>query len=105
MEEDEEELSGARKQKLQERIAALQQAQQLELRKRAIMQKLLEPSAYERLMNVKIANPELYDKVVGTLAYLAERRQLAGKVNEETLVKMLSQMTETRETSIEFKRK
>ena len=104
-EEDGDDLSAARKKKLQENIAAMQQSQQVDAQKRAVLLKLLTAEAYERVMMVKSTSPELYDKVVGTLAYLAQNGQVRGKIDDETLVKLLAKMTERRETSIEFKRK
>ena len=44
----------------------LQQMQQ-DAQKRELLKKLMEPSAYERMTNVRISNPELYEKVVSSL--------------------------------------
>jgi DNA-binding TFAR19-related protein (PDSD5 family) len=56
-------------------------------------------------MNVRIANPELYEKVVNSLAYVAQSGKQMAKVTDEQLRELLSKMTEKRETSIEFRHK
>ncbi len=103
--EDEEELASARQKKLSARYSAMQKQQEQEEQKRAIAQGLLTTEAYERIMNVRIANPELYEKVLGIIAYLAQNKQLKSKVTEGDLKKILAKLTERRETSIEFKSK
>ena len=83
----------------------MQQAQQLEAQKRSLLLKILEPTAYERMMNVKLAKPELYERALATLAYLVQQKQIKGKINDETLRQVLEKMTERRETTIEFQHK
>ncbi|MBI4399500.1 hypothetical protein HY570_02015 [Candidatus Micrarchaeota archaeon] len=101
----EEELEAAQNKKLQERIAEIQQAQQVEHQKRNLLKYLLTPSAYERMMNVYHANKNLYNQVVSTLAYLAQNKRLSGKITEEQVVSLLTQLTTKKETKIEIKRK
>jgi programmed cell death protein 5 len=101
----EEDLAATRQKKMASRMAAMQKQQEAEDQKRSIAQGLLAPDAYERIMNVRIANPELYEKVLGIIAYLAQNRQLKSKVTDGDLKKILAKLTERRETSIEFKSK
>ncbi|VVC01013.1 DNA-binding protein [uncultured archaeon] len=82
------------------------QALQLEMKKKELLRSMLSPSAYERMMNVRMSSPELYEKVVGSLAYLAQSGKTGtGKISDSQLYELLSKMTERRETSIEFRSK
>ena len=83
----------------------MQQMQQ-EMRKKEILRTMLAPEAYERMMNVRLSNPELYDKVVSSLAYVLQSgKKMSGKISDEQLRSLLARMTESRETTIEFKSK
>ena len=82
------------------------QALQMEMKKRELLRNMLVPSAYERMMNVRMSSPELYEKVVGSLAYLAQSGKAGeGKISDGQLYELLSKLTARRETSIEFKSK
>lgn len=82
----------------------LAQAQN-EMHKKELLRRMLSDSAYERIMNVRISSPELYDKVVSSLAYVAQSGRPMGKIDDEQLYALLAKMTARRETSIEFKSK
>lgn len=93
---------GAEEQSLQQK--RLQQLQ-LEARKRSLLRNMLSDSAYERMMNVRLSNPELYDKVVSSLAYVAQSGKPMERITDEQLYSLLSKMSAERETTIEFRRK
>ncbi len=78
---------------------------QQDAQKRDLLRRMLDEKGYERMTNVRIANPELYEKVVQSLAYVAQSGKPMGKVSEEQLYQLLRKMTQERETSIEFRRK
>ncbi|MFA6490078.1 MAG: DNA-binding protein [Candidatus Micrarchaeia archaeon] len=78
---------------------------QLEAQKKELLRKMLDERGYERMTNVRLSNPELYEKVVQSLAYVAQSGKHAGKIPEEQLYKLLQKMTSERKTSIEFRRK
>lgn len=83
----------------------LQQAQ-AEMQKKELLRRMLSDSAYERMMNVRMASPELYEKVVSSLAYVVQSgKKMSGKISDEQLYALLAKMTERRETSIEFRSK
>ena len=82
----------------------LQQMQQ-DAQKRELLKKLMEPSAYERMTNVRISNPELYEKVVSSLAYVLQSGRKMERITDAQIYDLLVKMTEKRETSIEFKKK
>ncbi len=92
--------------KLRDRYAKMQQEAALEEQKKVILRNFLAPDAYERVMNVKIANRQLYDQLVNSIAYLVQSGRMAGsKVTDEQIVRLLEKMTARRETSIEFRHK
>ena len=81
------------------------QALQLEMQKKELLRNMLSPQAYERMSNVRMSSPELYDKVVSSLAYLAQSGKKIGQISDEQLYALLAKMTERRETKIEFRSK
>jgi len=98
--EDDDENESAQ-QLYQKRLQALQ----LDMQKRELLRNMLSPEAYERMSNVRMSSPELYNKVVSSLAYLAQSGKKMGKISDEQIYALLAKMTERRETSIEFRSK
>ncbi len=97
---------GVAERKLRDRYARMQQQSAMEEQKKAVLRNYLTPEAYERVMNVRIANSEVYDQLVSSIAYLVQSGRMQGaKITEEQIIKLLSKMTAKRETSIEFKHK
>ena len=78
---------------------------QMEAQKKELLRKMLDERGYERMTNVRLANPELYEKVVQSLAYVAQSGKHSGAISDEQLYRLLQKMTSERETSIEFRRK
>lgn len=90
----------------QERIEQLRRKQEQENQKRQILQKILDGPAFERMQNVRLANPELYDQLVNLLAQLVQGGQIRGKVSESQLLSILSRIQDVKkEPTITFKRK
>ena len=81
------------------------QQMQAEAQKKELLRRLLSDSAYERMMNVRLSSPELYDRVVSSLAYVAQSGKPMGQIGDEQLYSLLQKLTQKRETSIEFKSK
>jgi DNA-binding TFAR19-related protein (PDSD5 family) len=82
------------------------QAMQLEMQKKEVLRRMLSEAAYERMMNVRLSSPELYDKVINSLLYVSQSgRQMEGKISDEQLYALLQKMTQKRETSIEYRSK
>ena len=61
------------------------QALQLEMQKKELLRNMLTPEAYERMANVRMSSPELYNKVISSLAYLAQSGKKMGKISDEQL--------------------
>jgi programmed cell death protein 5 len=95
--EDEERLKKAIAKKLKE--------MQIEQQKREIVRKLLEPDAYERLMNVRVSNYELYAQLLDLIISMAQSNRLPGRITDKQLVDLLSKLTSRPEPKIEFRHK
>lgn len=82
------------------------QQQQLEQQKREILKRFLTTEAFERMANVRISNPELYNRFVELVVSLVQSNRLPGKLNEDQLKDLLTRLTSTREEpTIEFRHK
>jgi programmed cell death protein 5 len=101
----EEELEELRNKKIKERLLQYQQAREIELKKKIALRYVVDGDAYERLMNVRLANPVLYDQVVTMLLYLQQNGQIKGKVSDAQLKEILAKLTARKEPEIEIKRK
>lgn len=84
-----------------QRIKALQ----IEQQKRSIAQRFMEPDAYERLMNVRVANYELYSKLLDLIISTVQSNQIGAKITDAQLKQILSKMSYRPESNIEFKHK
>ena len=81
------------------------QQQQLEQQKREILKKFLTSDAYERMMNVRLSSPEVYDRLIEIIISMVQSNRLPQKINDEQLTDLLTRLTEKQEPSIEFKHK
>lgn len=80
-------------------------ALQAEQQKRMAIKKYLTVGAYERLMNVRVANFELYSQLVNMLLATVQNQGISGQINEEQLKQILGRLTYKKESTIEFKHK
>ena len=78
---------------------------QAEQERRAQLKRMMEPDAYERLMNVRISNNELYAQLVELLFAMARSGRVQGRITEEQLRSLLAKLTYRPEPRIEFKKK
>jgi len=99
--EEEAEATDSRQKLYEKRMQQLQ----MDMQKKELLRRMLSEGAYERMMNVRIASPELYEKVVSSLAYVAQSGKSMAKITDEQLRELLAKMAEKRETSIEFRHK
>jgi len=88
---------------LAQRIEQYKQAQEAEKKLRALLLQVLESDAYERMTNVRIANPELYANTANAVVYYYKK--LKRKITDKELVTLLSAQTSKREGSIHIERK
>ena len=78
---------------------------QVEQQKKALAQRLMTPGAYERLMNVRVSNFEMYSQLLDFIISTARQNRAAGKITEEQLRDILGRLTYRPETKIEFRHK
>ena len=100
---DEEEQSSQKA--LRKRLSAALKNMQIEQQKKELMKQLLDTKAYERLMNIRISNPELYAQVINLVVSLAQTNRLQGKMSEQQLLSILDKVTFRKETTINFRHK
>ncbi|MGB9635100.1 MAG: DNA-binding protein [Candidatus Micrarchaeia archaeon] len=98
---EDEELEEYQKRRIQERLKAAY----IEEKKKEVLRKFLDGAAYERVMNVKVASPEVYDKLIEVVVQLAGSGRLNRMLTEKEVVAILSRLTDRREPTIEIRRK
>jgi len=98
MDEEEQESAETLRQKKMQQL-------QMEMQKKELLRHMLDESAYSRMMNVRISSPQLYDKVVSSLAYAAQSGKMKGKFTDEQIHSLLVKMTVKPKTTIEFRSK
>lgn len=91
--------------KLRKKVGEAIKSAQMEQQKKELMRQFLDAKAYERLMNIRISNYELYNQLVGLVASLAQSNRLTGKLTEAQLMSIVQRITFKPESTIEFKHK
>lgn len=91
--------------KMRKRVTEAIKNAQMEQQKKEIMRQFLDGKAYERLMNIRISNYELYNQLVGMVVSLAQGNRISSKITEEQLMSIVQRMTYKKESTIEFKHK
>ncbi|MEM0107100.1 MAG: DNA-binding protein [Candidatus Micrarchaeaceae archaeon] len=84
--------------------AALKRLQEEE-EKKVLASKFLDAKAYERLMNIRSTNLELYDQIISLIISLVKAGRLNSKLTEEQFINILSKITSRPEPTISFKHK
>lgn len=100
-ENDSEAQAKMKKEQLYKRLREMQ----IEQQKKAVAKSLMEPDAYERLMNVRVANYELYSQLLEMLISMARSNRISGKITEAQLRDLLAKLTYKPDSKIEFKHK
>jgi programmed cell death protein 5 len=91
--------------RLRKAISKRMQELQLEDQKKEIARKYLSTEAYERLMNVRMSNHELYDRFINMLVAMIQSNRMGSPMSEIQLRAILERLTTKPESKIEFKRK
>ncbi|MFP3278826.1 MAG: DNA-binding protein [Candidatus Micrarchaeota archaeon] len=90
---------------LKKAIAKRLKELQIEEQKKTIVRQYLEPEAYERLMNVRVSNYDLYVQLLDLIISMAQTNRLPGRITEKQLIDLLAKLTARPEPKIEFKHK
>jgi len=101
--EGDERLGQARKKKLEEQQKQAAEAKQAEEHLKSTLRVVLDESAYGRMMNVKLAKPQLF--LLAAQNVLALYKRAGRKITESELVFVLQRLRETKESGITFHRK
>ncbi len=108
---DEDKLEEIKKKKMEElkdkqgSEEAQEEAQEkMEAQKKAMLRKVMTPDARERLGNVRIARPELAEKIESQILALAQRGGTEGKIDDQTLKKLLKKLSDQKK-EINIKRR
>ena len=91
--------------KMRKEFSRRLKSMQIEQQKRELAKKFTTTEAYERLMNVRISNKELYDQIINLIINMAQSNRIVNKLTEEQLKSILSKLTYRPEPKIEFKHK
>ncbi|MEM0087088.1 MAG: DNA-binding protein [Candidatus Micrarchaeaceae archaeon] len=78
---------------------------QIEQQRSALLRKYLTPSAYERMMNVRVSNYNLYLQAADVIFAMIQSGRLVSQMTEEQLLSILSRFTARSEPTIEFRHK
>ena len=78
---------------------------QMEQQKRNAVKKYLTVEAYERLMNVRVANRDLYSQLIDLIIAMVQSNRITSQLTEQQLKQILTRLTYKKESTIEFKHK
>ena len=95
----------ARNEEARKRVMKAMKEAEEEQRRKGMLRQLLEESAYERVMNIRASNYELYRQIADVVASIAQSGKVRGKLTEQQFISIFSRLTARPETQISFKRK
>ncbi len=82
--------------------AAQAERQEYEAQKQNLLRQILEPEARERLTRVRLARPEIAERLEQQLLVLYQQGRIRGQINDKLLREFLAKVQpKTRETKIE----
>lgn len=94
-------------QKLQSLMRKAQKQQEEQLQTEAkinqLMKNVLTDQARERLTNIRLVKPELFQSVFSTIIYLAQQGRVTGKLGDDEIKALLEKLSEKREIKIRRK--
>lgn len=102
--EEQQQYPNQQKRLQQELRKALRNAQ-VEQQKKALVRQALEDKAYDRLMNIRVSNKELYSQLVDMIISLSQSGRLPNKLTEAQFVEVLKRFTAKAEPEISFRHK
>ncbi len=78
---------------------------QIEMQKKSLIRRYMTTEAYERLMNVRVANYDVYSQLLDLIIAMAQSNRITSHISEAQLKQILAKMTQKRESSLEFRHK
>ena len=95
-----EELQRLREKRMLEMQAQQQQQEEVQrvhaeadAKKQALLRQILTPEARQRMANIKMVRPDFANQLEMQLIQLAQSRRVALPINDETLKKLLAQLS------------
>ncbi len=109
MEEESEMIKRKKLEQLKKQLEASEAQEetdeQYEQQKEALLRSLLTPEARERLGRVRVARPEVAEGVEQQIMMLSQRGMLKGKIDDETLKKLLKKITDNQKVDFTIRRR
>lgn len=90
---------------MQKAISRMYKQAQQEQQIKALMRQILDAQAYERMMNIKASNGELYMQLAQVMISLVQSRQVNGLISEQQFLSILRKVMPRHEPKVEFKHK
>ncbi len=78
---------------------------QVEQQKKEIAKKYMTTEAYERLMNVRISNHDLFSQLIDVIISMVQSGRVGSKLTEQQLRDILERLTYKPEPTITFQHK
>ena len=100
----EDENENAEEQKLRKAVMKRLKEAQIEQQKREIVRRYMSPEAYERLMNVRVSNYDLYSQMLDLIIAMAQNNRIT-VLTDEQLKSLLAKFTARPEPTIEYRHK
>jgi DNA-binding TFAR19-related protein (PDSD5 family) len=91
--------------RIRKALARRMKAAQMEQQRKELARRYLTTEAYERIMNVRLSNYELYAQLLNLIIAMVQNNRISGKISDPQLRDMISRLTYKHESKIEFKHK
>ena len=96
MDEELEEIKKKKMEQIKKQQEGQEQQQQAEeqmrAQKKALLRQVMTPDARERLGNIRVARPDLAERIESQIISLAQRGATKGKIDDETLKELLKKL-------------
>ena len=80
-------------------------AAQEEQQRKALLRRYLDDASYERMMNIKASNGELYLQLTELIIQIVQSNRITGKIPEAQFLQLLRKLTFRPEPTLTFKHK
>ncbi len=91
--------------KMRKAVARRLREAQIMNEKKEFVRKYLTTEAFERLMNIKVANYQLFAQLLDLIISLAQNGKIQNKMSDTELTSILKRVSERPEPTIEFRHK
>ncbi len=96
MDEELEEIKKKKMEQIKKQQEGQEQQQeaeeQMRAQKKALLRQVMTPDARERLGNIRVARPDLADRIESQIISLAQRGATKGKIDDDTLKELLKKL-------------